>query len=262
MAEVQYAPGSMDRLGADDFETASIRSAAPSYLSDAPSYSTLPPAETVPAYSPRTAPPYSATAPSAPANERGRGRDNNSNNASSETGQQQQRTIGLPRVPSPFRRGQDPTLSQYLRIGTNPWSSLHSNPTARHYQAVANRRVASTSTGGSGSGSNSNSSSSNAEAVRTVRDTMARMNEEEEQRAAARLRPLEDPHLVGEEAAARARRARLARENGDEILIREDRRWDWFLANLSDMDQRSSGWKDFENRQRRRATGGRRFGRF
>ncbi|KAK8102833.1 hypothetical protein PG984_015979 [Apiospora sp. TS-2023a] len=259
MAEVQYAPGSMDRMGADDFETASIRSAAPSYLSDAPSYSTLPPAETVPAYSPRTAPPYSATAPSASTNDRGRGRDNNSN---------EPRTIGLPRVPSPFRRGQDPTLSQYLRIGTNPWSSLHSNPTARHYQAVANRRVASTSTGGSGSGSgsNSNSSSSNAEAVRTVRDTMARMNEEEEQRAAARLRPLEDPHLVGEEAAARARRARLARENGDEILIREDRRWDWFLASLSDMEQRSeqrsSGWKDFENRQRRRATGGRRFGLF
>ena len=168
--------------------------------------------------------------PSASANERGRGRDNDSNNASSGTGQQQQqqqRTIGLPRVPSPFRRGQDPTLSQYLRIGTNPWSSLHSNPTARHYQAVANRRVASTSTGGSGSNVNS---SSNAEAVRTVRDTMARMNEEEEQRAAARPRPLEDPHLVGEEAAARARRARLARENGDDILIREDRRWDWFLG--------------------------------
>ena len=78
--------------------------------------------------------------------------------------------------------------------------------------------------------SNNSNANSNAEAVRTVRDTMARLNEQEEQRAAARLRPLEDPHLVGEEAAARARRARLARENGDEILIREDRRWDWFLG--------------------------------
>lgn len=31
MAEVQYAPGRMERLSVDDFETASIRSAAPSY---------------------------------------------------------------------------------------------------------------------------------------------------------------------------------------------------------------------------------------
>lgn len=50
---------------------------------------------------------------------------------------------------------------------------------------------------------------------------------------APRVRPLEDPYLVGEEAAARARRERLARENpGDDILQREDRRWDWFLGML------------------------------
>lgn len=45
-----------------------------------------------------------------------------------------------------------------------------------------------------------------------------------------RFRPLEDPYLVGEEAAARARRERLARENGDDVLYKEDRRWDWFLC--------------------------------
>lgn len=44
------------------------------------------------------------------------------------------------------------------------------------------------------------------------------------------LRPLEDPYLVGEVAAARARRERMARENGDEVLHNEDRRWDWFLG--------------------------------
>lgn len=44
------------------------------------------------------------------------------------------------------------------------------------------------------------------------------------------IRPLEDPHLVGEEAAARARRDRLARESGDDILVREDRQWDCFLG--------------------------------
>lgn len=46
----------------------------------------------------------------------------------------------------------------------------------------------------------------------------------------SRFRPLEDPYLVGEEAAARARRERLARENGDDVLQKEDRRWDWFLC--------------------------------
>lgn len=59
-----------------------------------------------------------------------------------------------------------------------------------------------------------------------------RLNEEEEQRAAVRGRPLEDPHLVGEDAAMRARSQRLAGENGDEILIREDRQWDWWLGKL------------------------------
>lgn len=43
-------------------------------------------------------------------------------------------------------------------------------------------------------------------------------------------RVLEDPALVGEEAAERARLERVARENGDAILIREDRRWDWLLG--------------------------------
>ena len=39
--------------------------------------------------------------------------------------------------------------------------------------------------------------------------------------------------LVGEQAASQARRERLARENGDDILIREDRRWDLFLGKIS-----------------------------
>jgi hypothetical protein len=61
---------------------------------------------------------------------------------------------------------------------------------------------------------------------------------EEEERSIVngehRVRPLEDPYLVGEEAAARARAERMARESagllGDDILVREDRRWDWFLG--------------------------------
>ena len=46
----------------------------------------------------------------------------------------------------------------------------------------------------------------------------------------SRPRPLEDPALVGEVAAARARAERMVRENPDEILAHEDKRWDWFLG--------------------------------
>jgi hypothetical protein len=59
-----------------------------------------------------------------------------------------------------------------------------------------------------------------------LRAAMGRLNEEEERK----IRPLEDPYLVGEVAAAKTRRERLARENGNEILIKEDLRWDWFLC--------------------------------
>lgn len=48
----------------------------------------------------------------------------------------------------------------------------------------------------------------------------------------SRVRHLEDPYLVGEEAAARARNERLARKYEDDILILEDRRWDRWLGKL------------------------------
>ena len=174
--------------------------------SEAPSYhSTLSAerhGERPPSYTPSTAPPYSRprTSSSAPrpAPE--------ASTASIATHSTFSRGAGLPRIPDPFPRNRGPDLNQF-RVGT--WSSVHRNPNARHYQAVANRRV---------SAANSSSSNSSVEALRGMLD---RLNEEEEQRATARVRPLEDPHLVGEDAATRARSQRLARESGDEILIRE-----------------------------------------
>lgn len=53
---------------------------------------------------------------------------------------------------------------------------------------------------------------------------------EEENRREEPFRPLEDPYLVGEAAAAEARRDRIARETGDDILIKEDQQWDWLLG--------------------------------
>lgn len=53
---------------------------------------------------------------------------------------------------------------------------------------------------------------------------------EEENRGEEPFRPLEDPYLVGEAAAAEARRDRIARETGEDILIKEDQQWDWLLG--------------------------------
>lgn len=81
--------------------------------------------------------------------------------------------------------------------------------------------------------------SSNEGLIRSAARVLERVNEEGSGSGSEtpgssedRFRPLEDPYLVGEEAAARARRERLARENGDDVLQKEDRRWDWFLCKL------------------------------
>ena len=63
---------------------------------------------------------------------------------------------------------------------------------------------------------------------------------------------MEDPELVGQEAADRARRERLRRE-GDEVLMREDKRWDWMLAQMDDWKIREKSWKSFrQNTERKR----------
>lgn len=123
---------------------------------------------------------------------------------------------------------------------------MHSNPTARHYQAVANRRA----TRGSSSNSSSrgggsaalNGANSEQQVQGALRAVLGRLNEQEDERERTRSRPLEDPYLVGEEAAARARRERLARESGDDILIREDQRWDWFLGKFRSRFFRNMMW--------------------
>ncbi|KAF4454800.1 hypothetical protein F53441_2742 [Fusarium austroafricanum] len=184
------------RYSNDDFETASIRSAAPSYVSEAPSYhSTNPYPETLPSYTPpaRThAVVRNSLVPS-------------SSGTSTPTPRQQ--TIGLPPVPALPLRSQ-PNLNNF-RIAT--WSSVSSNPAARHYQNVANRRL-----------------TAQRDPVDSLRRVMTDISEQEQERYVTR--PLEDPYLVGEVAATRARQERLARESGDDILQREDRQWDWFLG--------------------------------
>ncbi|OTA82271.1 hypothetical protein M434DRAFT_401078 [Hypoxylon sp. CO27-5] len=245
---IQNGPSRFERLSAEDFETASIRSAAPSYISEAPSYhSTIPTNETVPEYTPRESQPQSASSPP-------RYAPSSSMLNLSSTPTPMTSTFapgaGLPRIPSPRRRNDVPQLNHF-QIPT--WSSMHSNPTARHYQRVAHRRVSAANGGRQGWGG----------VESALRSAMERINAA----AAAddadphKVRPLEDPYLVGEEAAAKARRERLARQNGDDILYREERRWDWFLGQTRDWDERDRSWTAFRTNIETRGRLARRFGR-
>ncbi|KAH7157496.1 hypothetical protein B0J13DRAFT_171231 [Dactylonectria estremocensis] len=200
------------RYSAEDFETASIRSTAPSYVSEAPSYHSVAPyPEAVPPYSPPSnrsdaARPTSLLPPGL-------------------SGSRQQ-TIGLPPVPSAPLRSV-PNLNNF-RIAT--WSNMNSSPNVRQYQRVAQRRV-----------------SAQRDPVDSLRRVMTDRIPEEpvQERGESPSRPLEDPYLVGEVAASRARQERLARESGDDILVREDRQWDWWLLQMKDLDERERNWTRF-----------------
>ncbi|KAF7552078.1 hypothetical protein G7046_g7537 [Stylonectria norvegica] len=223
------------RYSADDFETASVRSAAPSYSELLDVYHVFagrrvtPEISEVPSY--HSTAPFNEGVPSLPAYSPQATRTTTSANLSSQTrsgtATPRQQTIGLPPIPSIPSRSV-PNLNNF-RIAT--WSTTTSNPTARHYHSVAQRRVT---------------------AQREPSDSIIRrvttepsIEQQQEESIANASRPLEDPYLVGEEAAARARRERLARESGDDILIREDRQWDWFLASMKDWDERERSWKNF-----------------
>lgn len=196
-------------------------------VSEVPSYHTLPPPEAVPAYTPR------ATTATTTSSARTSGAARQS--SSMVPPMPESRTsftpgAGLPPIPRRSELSSTPSLSQFY---ISPWSSMNSgNPQARHYQSVANRRVAAAASMSAGS------SSSSAAAVHgALRAALSRIQAANAELLASeeddsRIRPLEDPHLVGEEEAARARRERLARKHGEDVLIREDRRWDSWLGML------------------------------
>ncbi|KAI6084996.1 hypothetical protein F4821DRAFT_162513 [Hypoxylon rubiginosum] len=239
----------MDRLSAEDFETASIRSAAPSYISEAPSYhSMLHTNESVPEYTPPE--PRGSTLASPP---RYAASSSMLNVASSSTPTPMTSTFapgaGLPRIPSPRRRSDVPQLNHF---SIPSWSSMNSNPTARHYQRVAHRRVSAATGRHAWSGVES--------ALRSAVDRINAQAAAADADDADKFRPLEDPYLVGEEAAARARRERLARQTGEDVLIREERRWDWFLGQSKDWAEPNRGWNAFSRNIESRGRLARRFG--
>lgn len=177
-------------------------------VSDAPSYHTLPfnHTEVIPPYSPPA--PRTATVitnASLPLFAPGRQR----------APAARQEATGLPPLPPVT-----PQTATSLHGFHLPTWSANNAPAARHYRNVAERRITSGRYAG-------------------LSEPMARQNSnerglDEHSDSEAETRPLEDPYLVGEVAAAQARRERLLRETGEDILVREDRQWDWLLGKQND----------------------------
>lgn len=128
-------------------------------------------------------------------------------------------TIGLP--PLPPLASPSALNSHNYRIPT--WSANNA-PAARHYRNVAERRA-----------TDRWLQAAAAELMVGMRDSaINRQNNSRE----APLRPLEDPYLVGEQAATEARRRRIASEVNESMLREEDKQWDWILAQMKTREER------------------------
>ncbi|KJZ75948.1 hypothetical protein HIM_04772 [Hirsutella minnesotensis 3608] len=179
-------------------------------VSNCPSYHTIAQfAETAPPYSPGavSSPPSSPPARRRPANTR-------------------PQSIGLPPIP-PLAPQSIVTLHNFRA----PSWSANNAPAARQYRNVAERRT-----------SDARYQTANDP---TKRHRPSPQPTEGREGSPSSIRPLEDPYLVGEVAAQQARQERLARESGDDILLQEDRQWDWMLAHMRDWDERPRGWARF-----------------
>ncbi|PBP16404.1 hypothetical protein BUE80_DR012924 [Diplocarpon rosae] len=192
------------QMRSEDFETASIRSAAPSYASAAPSYTSLLPPTTGP--SPR----LSSGLPSPYAVR-----------------------LSLPHSCYPGNRS-EPSLHLFCAPAAPALTLLsQANPKARHYHSVASRRA---------SKQVIQERSSRVLSARNgdqgVTQMKKRMEEEELERI---KRTSEDPELVGEFAAKEHRRMREESLQG--VLEREDKSWDLLLVQINDWEERDKSWK-------------------
>ncbi len=219
-----------------DPETLSIRSNAPSYTSEAPSY-----------HSTR---PLNARTISFAGN----------------NGQQSlpcSSDSGLPsrRFAPGFNRGiSTGSLSnvENHKFNVGAWSSHINGLQARHYHNVAHRRA----------------TVSNTE-ERSVIGAMQRLQEldsprhgeepaveRDNEEDATGAYPLEDPDLVGPEAAARARVQRLYMQTckEEEALRLESKTWDFMLSQMGDWKEREKSWEKFRKEVGRSRLLGRRTG--
>jgi len=199
----------------DDPDAISIHSAAPSYVSDTPTY-----------HSQRT--PVSLLPPLTP----------------------NQHVRGLPAAHyAPGFQSRDPSRQNNLsfrEINANSWSSTRTSNNSRQYNAVARRRanqaqVNTTAILNSLSAVPERSPTSSTTNVSAYPFQVTASSEDA-------ANPLEDPYLVGEEAARRARAQRVYREmclRGEEAAIYESRSWDFMWAQMADWEERRTEWNNF-----------------
>ncbi|KAK8159956.1 hypothetical protein BC567DRAFT_298374 [Phyllosticta citribraziliensis] len=261
-----------------DPETSSIISSAPSYRSDAPTYhsrcSTLvDSAASPPQYIISTslldisAPPRLRPTASSPTTNASSRNNNNVPPASAEPPQDPTvpRSQGLP-APRSFAPGFESRSAHFIEpnpSSINHWSSIHSSHARQQYQNVARRRASRAVSMQSAQrtvalfeqhgGSNSN----NSDALRTPSPPALAMSSPsaEALRPTSPMRsplPLEDPSLVGEAAARRARQQRLYREacrrhEHAERMQAEGRAWDFLFAQMTDWEDRERSWGHFRH---------------
>ncbi|KAI9765788.1 MAG: hypothetical protein M1835_007315 [Candelina submexicana] len=216
----------------DPDETASICSSAPSYTSEAPSYHSYTPQR--PALHTRSITLATTTSSSAaPPTIDGR---------------------PTPRFAPGFRHGSQCTISDVEAHTYNiaSWSSVTSGHQARHYQNVANRRatLASAESERQAVAAAVLSPTNNKNAgvfLGVLEEEQHEAEEDDDDEDIKNMRPNEDPALVGEEAARKAkmRRRYLERCRGEEVLQRENKSWDFMLGQMADWKEREKSWNQF-----------------
>ncbi|KAF1960598.1 hypothetical protein CC80DRAFT_261022 [Byssothecium circinans] len=229
-----------------DPDTLSIRSAAPSYVSDTPTYTSY-----------RT--PTSLLPPLLP---------------------HQETTQGLPapRYAPGFQNRANGSIADINMNNFNigGWSSTRTSNNSKQYNAVARRRAnqaksntQTTALLNSLSAVPSSMSTASLDPPATPSSRVSPSSSSTDVNAypvrvgssADPLNPREDPYLVGEEAADRARAQRVYREmclRGEEAARYESRSWDFMMGQMADWEERQRSWKGFRKSVGRSKAFGRR----
>ncbi|KAJ9635926.1 hypothetical protein H2199_008280 [Coniosporium tulheliwenetii] len=134
------------------------------------------------------------------------------------------------------------------------WSSIHTSQQHRQYQNVARRRASkadansillSMTSSGVLAGPSQASSSSTTAPPREGSPPREQAEIQAVEIDITPVSPMEDPYLVGENAARKARASRIYREmclKGDMAIRHEGKTWDFMLAQMADWEERERSW--------------------
>lgn len=250
IANTPLYPEPLPLYSRNDPDAVSIHSACPSYVSETPSYSSRRMSTTAPVAPTSLLPPLSPT--------------------------QQTRGLPSPRYAPGFQSRAHGSVSDVTAHNFNigSWSSTRSSTNSRQYHAVAKRRASqAANTANTTAILNSLSATPPPMASSSSRSPNGSPNPSATNlnaypvnvnlSSAEAASPLEDPYLVGEEAARRARSQRVYREmclRGEETARYESRSWDFMLGQMNDWEERAQSWNSFRARVNNTKLLGRRLG--